>query len=217
MVKNAIDARCRALKNEVDAVARQGMKKLEPMIPAASAATLKASKMLEIFESDHHVIEHKAEVAEQWINILALEEGLKSFLPVVGFTPVRTEDAEAAASKLIPSSVLLDGNEVICLEGVIGNYASNNGVYLPTGKLHNGKELFRKEGDQDIWLGYDLHGFWAVARTHSIEENDCKAYITSSETGLGHPLLSALWKVPVEGQDGQWENQGTIRCIKIEK
>ena len=63
-------------------------------------------------------------------------------------------------------------------KGVGGIPPLVNGMYDLTTELHNGRVLFRKRGDDSLWLRYTKMGYWMVSPVANKDAND----------DLGHAL-----------------------------
>ena len=98
------------------------------------------------------------------------------------------------------------------LAGITGDHSVTNGVYRPTGRLHNGKELFQKEGD-DKWLRYNPLGHWMLSPTANVDANDNGGWVSSITSGLDHPSLAEGWEVG-EGKGG-WRAIPAVTCAAL--
>ena len=97
----------------------------------------------------------------------------------------------------------------------MGVHSDKNGVYVPAGRKHNGKDLFKIEGNAKGWvLRFTSKGFWMVTEAAGVEANDGRGFISSNEKGLDHPSFAVGWQV--QGQSGYfsaWESQPSVTCV----
>ena len=84
------------------------------------------------------------------------------------------------ASSCVPRAVLI--------AGASGQYApSVNGTYFPTGTAYNGRPLFRKNEDPNLWLRY-VSRLWVVSGAPNMEANDDAGLCSCKEAGLVDPV-----------------------------
>ncbi len=74
------------------------------------------------------------------------------------------------------------------------NSAQVNGTYYLTTETLNGKSVYGKEGDADMWLFYGTSKSWFVSNTASKEANKCEGP-ARTEAGLAHPAAAKVWVV----------------------
>ena len=117
--------------------------------------------------------------------------------------PTRGAEAEErAAGAQAERDCMVEGTMLIA--GATGSSATNiNGAYIPTGQVHNGRELLQKEGGQNKWLRYTTGNRWVVSGTK--DANNLNGWV-HSEAGVADPALASTWKV-LDG--GAWEEQGS--------
>ena len=74
-----------------------------------------------------------------------------------------------------------------------------NGTFSKTDEMRNGKPVYSKDSDADMWCWYAPNGFWYVTPTAEKDTNESSGCAGSVEIGLAAPLLAAEWKVAVNG------------------
>ena len=88
----------------------------------------------------------------------------------------------------------------VIISGASGNYAEFvNGSFLCVDELYNGRALYQKVGDPNVWLRYLKSSRWAVTTTADkvANNNGCKAL--SVNMGMAFATGESLWKVAVDG------------------
>jgi hypothetical protein len=56
-----------------------------------------------------------------------------------------------------------------------------NGAYDLTTELHNGRVLFRKRGDDSVWLRFTKSGHWMVSHVSHKDANNDIGYASSDQ------------------------------------
>ena len=94
------------------------------------------------------------------------------------------------------------------ITGAEGPNASNViGKYMATGDVQNGRSLFRKVGNKDIWLYVASDGCWNVDDTASKEASKTTGDARCMEPNLFDPTHGKTWEV----WDGStWVEQGSL-------
>jgi hypothetical protein len=80
-------------------------------------------------------------------------------------------------------------------------------------EIHNGRVLFRKEGDGEKWLWYASdagRNFWVVGQTSDKDANNGCGWAYCVEKNLDDPADAATWGVRV---GGAFENQPAVTCL----
>ena len=93
-----------------------------------------------------------------------------------------------------------------------------NGVYRPVGEAYNGKKLFQKEGDNDMWLRYALQfDNWTVSTTEHKDANDGIGWCHSTVKSLAHPTEAKAWKVwdGITNSAKKWEDQPVTASFEV--
>jgi hypothetical protein len=100
------------------------------------------------------------------------------------------KDADNACVVINPTPVLIGG-----VEG--RDAARISGKYVPTDNVYNGRFLYQKEGDHDVWLrygsGYGKH--WIVSSTEEKDKNSESGMMYCREKGTQLPTESKCWFV----------------------
>ena len=105
--------------------------------------------------------------------------------------------AKVAADAAAAAAVAASGFTVA---GATGNNARFvNGAFSKTGAMQNGKPVYSKDGDADMWCYCGPDGTWYVATTASKDGNMNAGSAASIEVGLAAPHLAKAWKVAVNG------------------
>eukprot|EP00729_Bicosta_minor_P032618 gene32618-biopygen4690 len=74
-----------------------------------------------------------------------------------------------------------------------------NGAFSKTGAMQNGKPVYSKDGDADMWCYCGPDGTWYVAPTASKDGNRNAGSAASADVGLAAPHLAKKWIVFVNG------------------
>eukprot|EP00729_Bicosta_minor_P004485 gene4485-biopygen1144 len=100
--------------------------------------------------------------------------------------------ADAAAAAVATSRFTIAG-------ATGGNARFVNGAFSKTGAMQNGKPVYSKDGDADMWCYCGPDGTWYVATTASKDGNRNAGSAASIEVGLAAPHLAKTWIVFVNG------------------
>eukprot|EP00729_Bicosta_minor_P019170 gene19170-biopygen29354 len=105
--------------------------------------------------------------------------------------------AKVAADAAAAAAVAASG---FTIAGATGNNAHKvNGAFSKTSAMQNGKPVYSKDGDADIWCYCGSKGKWRVAKTANKDANKGRGWATSFEIGLAAPHLTKAWEVSVSG------------------
>ncbi len=222
----AFDARVRTFEAEVDAaVARGCAEMVGPMTTAAEAALKTVDAVVAEQQGlaqldDKTVMQRKGALAEKRQAAIAVNtEGLKAAAPDIKCT-LQPEEVMVAvvAQWCLPSPELVGVVPAVKIAGATGTYEFIvNGVYRPTGRLHNGKALFQKEdcADRFLLLNPDKI-WWNVTHADSIKANDNKGWAHSAIGDYDHPSLALSWVMaPSLAGSTDWKVQPAITCTLL--
>jgi hypothetical protein len=246
VIKNAADARVRTFEAEVDAAVARGCAEMVGPMTAAAEAALKTVDAVVAEQrglaqlSDKTVMQRKDALAWKRQAALAVNaEGLKAVAPNIKCA-LQPEEVVAAVSWCLPSPELVGVVPAVKISGAgVGHNVDGvvDGVYCPTGRLHNGKALFQQQqcdvlsessnhvpkrrrvdpmGNaiyvpvRELW--YNTNGQWMVSNTDDVEANQNTGWAYTTTTGLDHPSLALSWCVSTAGK---WEAQPTVTCTPL--
>ncbi len=102
----------------------------------------------------------------------------------------------------------------VLITGVVGRSAKIlNGVYEATHDVHNGKPLFRKQGDPNRWLRFDDDNVWAICSSASKDANikGSACWCHSVQAELDHPTKVTSWRT-FEKTPHNWEVHASMKC-----
>jgi hypothetical protein len=215
VIKNAADARVRTFEAEVDAAVARGCAEMVGPMTAAAEAALKTVNAVVAEQQglarldDKTVMQRKDALAEKRQAAIAVNaEGLKAAAPDIKCTPLQPEEVAAAVARCLPSPELVGVVPAVKIAGATGSCLWDvNGVYCPTGRLHNGKALFQKQGDADRFLFYTANSQWNVAYTKDVEANRNAGWASTTTAGMDHPSLALSWNV---FSNVEWEVQPAV-------
>ena len=106
----------------------------------------------------------------------------------------------------LPNITARDGtaksSAVLEISGVNGSRAALlNGSYVLVDDIHNGKPLFKKEGNE-VWLLFHKDKKWCFTDTESKNANDCAGYCWGKES-VDNPVRVVQWYVLDENKEHQ--------------
>jgi hypothetical protein len=217
VIKNAVDARVRTLEAEVDAAVARGCAEMVGPKTAAAEAALKTVNAVVAEQrglaqlDDKTVMQRKDALAEKRQATIAFSaEDLKAAAPDIKCTRLQPEEVVAAVARCLPSPELVGVVPAVKIAGATDSTGQSfelvNGVYCPTGRLHNGKALFQKQGDADHFLQYNTQGQWMVSNKETVEANTSAGKAFTITKGLDHPSLGLSWLV----HTGKFEQQPAV-------
>eukprot|EP00729_Bicosta_minor_P012326 gene12326-biopygen19029 len=145
------------------------------------------------------------ELATQWNVVL---QGKIEFQPAVTVAVLSGAEVRAvkvAADAAAAAALAASG---FTITGATGNNADIvNGAFSKTGAMQNGKPVYSKDGDADMWCYCTPDGLWYVTSTADKDANKNGGWAASIEEGLAAPHLVKEWKVVV---NGEWAFQPTV-------
>jgi hypothetical protein len=207
----AFDALVRTFEAEVDAAVERGCTEMVgPMTSAAEAALKTVDAVVAEQQGlaqldDKTVMQRKGALVEKQQAAIAVNtEGLKAAAPDIKCA-VQPEEVVVALARCLPSPELVGVVPAVKIAGATGSVCGLvNGVYCPTGRLHNGKALFQKQDDAVMLLWYNTHDQWMVSNAEDVEANENTGWAYTTTTGLDHPSLALCWFVL---NAGKWKVQ----------
>ncbi len=110
-----------------------------------------------------------------------------------------------------------DDNKDAIFAGVVGHHAYVNGVYKTTGDLYNGKPLFRKLNDPDMWLLFSKkQKCWSITGTDGKVANNGRGYCFDMDYNKEHPAQVEKWRV-WNGKTHERDTSAkcTLRCAGV--
>ena len=88
------------------------------------------------------------------------------------------------------------------ISGLAGRHARINGVYTPTlSETQNGRVVFAKANDPDLWLRYCVDSQWAVSSTARKDANSTNCFFYSVERGVALPHEAKSWNATEDNHD----------------
>jgi hypothetical protein len=217
----AFDARVRTFEAEVDAAVARGCAEMVGPMTAAAEAALKTVAAVVAEQQglaqldDKTVMQRKHALAEKRQAAIAVNtEGLKAAAPDIKCA-LQPEEVVAAVAQCLPIPELVGVVPAVKIAGATGyNSGVVNGVYCPTGRLHNGKALFQKQDDAVRFLWYAPCGRWFVTTTNeAVEANISAGCAYTTTTGLDHPSLALVWRVAF--LKDEWEEQPAVTITLV--
>jgi hypothetical protein len=206
VIKNAADARVRTFEAEVDAAVARGCAEMfVPMTAAAEVASKTVNAVVAeqrslALQDDKTVMQRKDALVEKLQAAIAVNaEGLKAVVPDIQCV-LQPEEVVAAVARCLPSPELVGVFPSVKIAGATGPESEIvNGVYRPTGRLHNGKALFQKSNTikdaVNYFLSYAPNRLWIISAAENIEANNDLGWAHSAAVDLDHPSLASSWLV----------------------
>eukprot|EP00729_Bicosta_minor_P002777 gene2777-biopygen25830 len=105
--------------------------------------------------------------------------------------------AKIAADAAAAAAVAASGFTIAGATG--GNARFVNGTFSKTGAMQNGKPVYSKDGDADMWCYCGPDGNWCVTGIADKDANKTAGWAVSTEIGLAAPQLAKVWQVFVNG------------------
>lgn len=137
------------------------------------------------------------ELATQWTVHLGDKWEVQPAVTVAVLSGAEVHAAKGAADAAAAAAVAASGFTVA---GATGNNARFvNGAFSKTGAMQNGKPVYSKEGDVDMWCYRAPDGKWFVTTTAAKDANTGAGWAGSNEVGLAAPHLAKAWNVVVNG------------------
>eukprot|EP00729_Bicosta_minor_P016936 gene16936-biopygen29287 len=135
------------------------------------------------------------ELATQWDVYLGDKWEVQPAVAVAVLSGAEVHAAKVAADAAAAAAVAASG---FTITGATGNNAHKvNGAFSKTGAMQNGKPVYSKEGDADMWCYCGPKGKWRVAKTANKDANKGRGWAASFEIGLAAPHLTKAWQVIV--------------------
>ena len=137
------------------------------------------------------------ELVTQWNVWLGGKFEQQAAVTVAVLSGAEVHAANVAADAADAVAVAASG---FAITGAIGDSAHKvNGTFSKTNALHNGKPVYSKDGDADVWCYRGPSGRWLVTTTASKHANRDGGWAATAERGLAAPQLAAAWHVVVNG------------------
>jgi hypothetical protein len=154
-------------------------------------------------QGDKTVMQRKdALVEKRQVAIAVNAEDLKAVVPDIQCA-LQLEEVVGALTRCLPSPELVGVFPSVKIAGATGPSSELvNGVFRPTGRLHNGKTLFQKQGHADLKLLCAPNRKWMVTNATSVEANDSSGWAFSAAIDLDHPSLASSWLVYSDADKG---------------
>ena len=107
---------------------------------------------------------------------------------------------------------VLRGRGRVTISGATGSSAGYvNGMFRPTDQVQNGRPVYAKEGNGNMWLYYAVDQKWWVAGTASKDAGKASGYAYSMEPNLPDPTQGKRWQV----YDGsKFVEQASVRVVR---
>eukprot|EP00729_Bicosta_minor_P004233 gene4233-biopygen17830 len=138
------------------------------------------------------------ELATQWK--VALGGGKWEVQPAVTvavLSGAEVHAAKVAADAAAAAAVAASG---FTIAGATGNTAHKvNGAFSKMGAMQNGKPVYSKDGDADMWCYCEPDGTWYVTNTANKDANMDDGWAASIEVGLAAPHLAKAWELVANG------------------
>eukprot|EP00729_Bicosta_minor_P019029 gene19029-biopygen8482 len=138
------------------------------------------------------------ELATQW-DVLSGEDKweVQPAVTVAVLSGAEVHAAKVAADAAAAAAVAASG---FTIDGATGDNALFvNGAFSKTGAMQNGKPVYSKDGDADMWCYCAPDGTWYVTDTEDKDANTNAGWAASTEEGLAAPHLAKAWQVIVNG------------------
>eukprot|EP00729_Bicosta_minor_P032589 gene32589-biopygen23372 len=135
------------------------------------------------------------ELATQWNVYLDDKWEVQPAIAVAVLSGAEVHAAKVAADAAAAAAVAASGFTVA---GATGNNADRvNGAFSKTGAMQNGKPVYSKDGDADMWCYCAPDGVWYVTNTANKDANKDVGWATSTEEALAAPHLAKAWQIYV--------------------
>eukprot|EP00729_Bicosta_minor_P032744 gene32744-biopygen845 len=138
------------------------------------------------------------ELATQWnVHRGGGELEVQPAVTVAVVSGAEVHAAKGAADAAAAAAVAASG---FTIAGATGNNAHIvNGAFSKTGAMQNGKPVYSKDGDADMWCYCAPDGKWYGTGTAGKDANKKAGSAASTEVGLASPQLAKAWAVVVNG------------------
>ena len=137
------------------------------------------------------------ELATQWRVWLGDAYEVQPAATVAVLFGAEVHAAKIAADAAAAAAVAASGFTIAGATG--GNARFVNGTFSKTGAMQNGKPVYSKDGDADMWCYCGPDGTWYVTITANKDINKNVGSAASTEVGLAAPQLAKVWQVFVNG------------------
>ena len=137
------------------------------------------------------------ELATQWNVSGGGKFEIQPAVAVAVLSGAEMHAAKVAADAAAAAAVAASGFTIAGATG--GNARRVNGAFSKTVAMQNGKPVYSKDGDADMWCYCAPDGFWYVTVTADKNANKSSGWAASTEVGLAAPHLAKAWKVFVNG------------------
>jgi hypothetical protein len=122
----------------------------------------------------------------------------RSFSKLLALQRQELTEAEEAAAREGEGS---DGNAAIMVAGVMGEKAYKLNGWYETTDLQNGKPLFRKLKNPDVWLRFTTDNTWMFSDTSDTILNNTDGWCVSVEADKDLPTHVDCWKMEEEEEE----------------
>lgn len=135
------------------------------------------------------------ELATQWNVALRDKYEVQPAVTVAVLSGAEVHAAKVAADAAAAAAVAASG---FTIAGATGHNAHKvNGAFSKTSEMQNGKPVYSKDGDADMWCYCGPDGTWYVPDTADKDANTNAGWAASTEEGLAAPHLAKAWNVSV--------------------
>eukprot|EP00729_Bicosta_minor_P010282 gene10282-biopygen324 len=137
------------------------------------------------------------ELATQWNVALRDKYEVQPAVTVAVLSGAEVHAAKVAADAAAAAALAASGFTIAGATG--GKARFVNGTFSKTGAMQNGKPVYSKDSDADMWCYCGPNGVWYVTDTEDKDANKSLGWAASIEEGLAAPHLAKAWKVSVNG------------------
>eukprot|EP00729_Bicosta_minor_P008523 gene8523-biopygen10118 len=142
------------------------------------------------------------ELATQWDVHLGAKWGVQPAVTVAVLTGAEVHAANVAADAAAAAAVAASGFTVAGATGRSANFV--NGAFRKTGAMQNGKPVYSKDGDADMWCYCGPDGKWYVTDTAAKDSNTDEGWAASTEEGREE--IRFVYLVEALGRKKYWEH-----------